>query len=139
MGQRRRGRECALQMLFQIDLAGGSPAEVFPEFWGAHEVEDDVRSFAERLVRGVIADRSRLDALLSGASERWRLERMAATDRNVLRIALWEFLHDPETPHAVVIDEAVEIARRFGNEESGAFVNGLLDGLRRRLAPEAEA
>lgn len=126
-------------MLFQIDLAGGNPTEVFPEFWGGHEAEDEVRQFAEHLVRGVVSDRDRLDALLAGASERWRLERMAATDRNVLRIALWEMLHDAETPHAVVIDEAVEIARRFGNEESGAFVNGLLDGLRKKLAPGAGA
>jgi len=133
LGQRRRARECALQMLFQIDLAGGSPGEVFPGFWAAHPVDEPVREFAERLVEGVVRERAAMDRLIETVSERWRLERIATVDRNVIRMALFEILHEADTPAAVAIDEAVEIARRFGSEQSGAFINGVLDAIRRRL------
>src|SRR5262245_44323923 len=120
-------------MLYQIDLAGGSPEEIFPQFWVNQESEVDVRAFAERLVRGVTQERGTLDQLIGESSDRWKVERMAATDRNVLRLAVWEMLREPETPAPVAIDEAVEIARRFGNDASGAFVNGVLDAIRKRL------
>lgn len=132
MGQRRRARECALQMLYQIDLAGGRPEEVFPDFWGALELEDDARIFAERLVRGTIAQREALDDLITACSAHWRIERMPAVDRNVLRMATYEMLFEDDTPIAVAIDEAIEIARRFGGEQSVAFVNGVLDAIRLR-------
>ena len=131
MGQRRRARECALQMLFQIDVTSTPPAEVFQEFWIDQSPADDVRAFAEGLVRGVAQQRRALDAVLAGSSEHWRIERMAVVDRNVLRMAIYELLWQPETPPAVVIDEAIEVAKRFGGEESGAFVNGVLDAVRR--------
>lgn len=133
MGQRRRARECALQMLFQIDLAGGNPEEVFPGFWAGQQPEEDVRAFAERLVRGVIRERARLDPIIAAAAENWRLERIATVDRNVLRIAVFELLHERDTPAVVCIDEAIEIAKRFGSEDSGGFINGVLDAIRRRV------
>ena len=132
MGQRRRAREHALQMLFQIDVTGASPGEVFQEFWrdqaGAAE-----RAFAEQLVLGVRRDLPELDRRIGEAAEHWRIERMAVVDRNVLRMALHELLADPETPPAVVLSEAVEVAKKFGGAESGAFVNGVLDAIRRKL------
>lgn len=131
MGKRRRARECALQMLFQIDLIGVEPAEVYAQFWDEHDTEDDVRAFTQELVDGVCSTREQLDARITEISERWRIERMAVVDRNVLRMALYEMNRQPETPTAVVIDEAIEVARRFGSEESAKFVNGVLDALRR--------
>lgn len=134
MGQRRRARECALQMLFQIDLAGGDPAEVYPHFWKEHDVEPEVKAFAQALTEGVVRERVVLDAAISAAAERWRIERMAVVDRNILRMAIFELTWHDETPPAVVIDEAIEVAKRFGSEQSGAFINGILDSVRRGLA-----
>ncbi|MEE8412607.1 MAG: transcription antitermination factor NusB [Acidobacteriota bacterium] len=131
MGKRRRARECALQMLFQIDLIGVERAEVYAQFWDEHDTEDDVRAFTQELVDGVCSTREQLDARITKIAERWRIERMAVVDRNVLRMALYEMNRQPETPTAVVIDEAIEVARRFGSEESAKFVNGVLDALRR--------
>jgi N utilization substance protein B len=133
MGHRRRSREFALQMLFQVDLTDSAPHEVFPQFWSQHAEEPEHVAFAERLVLGVVAERARFDRMIQEAAEHWRVERMAVVDRNVLRMALYELLHDRETPRAVVIDEAIEIAGRFGGADSGAFVNGILDAVRRRL------
>jgi len=134
LGQRRRARERALQMLFQLDLAGGSPDEVFEPFWEGQETDDEGRVFAERLVRGVTAEKARLDRTIAAAAENWRVERMAVVDRNVLRLAVYELMHEDDTPGAVVIDEAIEIAKRFGSEQSGSFINGVLDAVNRRLA-----
>lgn len=136
MGQRRRARECALQMLFQIDLTNAQPAEVFSEFWEDQSPAPELRAFAERLVEGVRREREQLDRLIADASEHWRLERMAVVDRNVLRIAVYELLFDPDTPAAVVLDEAIEVARKYGSEESAAFINGVLDAVRRRIVAE---
>ena len=133
MGQRRRARERALQMLFQLDLAGGRPEEMFDAFWEGQETDADGRAFAERLVNGVVAEKARLDRTIAAAAENWRVERMAVVDRNVLRLAVYELLDEPETPPAVVLDEAIEIAKRFGSEQSGGFINGVLDAVRRRI------
>lgn len=119
-------------MLFQIDLAGDTPEQVFEHFWvGQPEADPPTREFAERLVGGVVKERARLDRAIADHARHWRLERMAVVDRNVLRLAAWELLCDPETPAAVVIDEAVEVARRFGSEQSSSFINGILDAVRR--------
>jgi len=117
-------------MLFQIDLSGVEPAEVYAQFWLAHDMEADVRTFSQELVDGVYAARDGLDARIAEAAQRWKLERMAVVDRNILRMALYEMNRRPQTPAAVVIDEAIEVARRFGTEESARFVNGVLDALR---------
>ena len=128
MGVRRRGRELALQILYQHELAGASVEEIFAGFEELQQAPAVAREFAIALVRGVMARRSEIDAHLGGQADNWRLVRMAAVDRNILRLALFELLSDPETPPAVVIDEAVEIAKRFGSERSSQFVNGVLDG-----------
>jgi len=117
-------------MLFQIDLSGVEPGEVYAQFWDSHDVEADVRAFSQELVDGVYAARDGLDKKISEAAKRWRLSRMPVVDRNILRMALFEMNLNPETPPAVVIDEAIEVARRFGTDESARFVNGVLDALR---------
>ena len=124
MGQRRRAREYALQMLFQVDLTGSSPREVFGHFWHGQDAGEPVRSFAERLVLGVTESQSEMDRWIAESAENWRIERMAVVDRNVLRMAVFEMLRDPETPPVVIIDEAIEVAKKFGSEESGSFING---------------
>jgi len=138
MGSRRKGREFALQMLFQIEMAGQKPEEVMALFWQGRQVLDAARNFAEHLVTGAVEVRPRLDAALGAASAHWRLKRMPAVDRNIMRLALYEMLFMADTPRVVAIDEAIEIAKRFGSEESSQFVNGILDRLRKEIE-QAEA
>jgi len=133
VGQRRRARECALQMLFQIDLAGGAPGEIYPHFWREHEAEIEVKTFAEGLVEGVMRRREALDRVIAEAAEHWRLERMAVVDRNILRMAVYELAWLPDTPAAVVLDEAIEVGKKYGSEQSGSFINGILDSVRKRI------
>lgn len=120
-------------MLYQIDQTGISCEELFPQFWASQESSEAIQVFAEQLVRGVLQQRAALDSLINKLAERWRIDRMAVVDRNVLRIAAWELLHHAETPPVVAIDEAIEVAKRFGSADSGKFVNGILDGIREHL------
>lgn len=120
-------------MLFQLDVAGGDPADIYPHFWKEHEVETDVKTFASELVEGVVQEREALDRIIGGSAENWRIERMAVVDRNILRIAVFELARLPETPPAVVLDEAIEVGKKFGSENSGAFLNGILDAIRKRI------
>ena len=135
MGHRRLAREHALQALFQIDLTGDGAPEVLRGFWEGRAVDPATREFTERLVEGVMRERKRVDERIREVAERWRLERMPVVDRNVLRVAVYELL-EGDAPAAVVIDEAIEVAKRYGSEESGSFVHGLLDAVRARLARE---
>ncbi len=135
-GARHRGRAAALCMLYQHELSGDAADSVVSAFGDGLADEDlgaSSRSFAERLFRGTLRRRDEIDGLIRSGSAHWRLERMAVVDRNVLRLALFELLEDPGTPAAVILDEAVELAKLFGGEESGAFVNGVVDGIRRQL------
>ncbi len=149
MSARRRGRQAALCMLYQSDLSGDTAEQAIELFFDGELMRPDAsaddefeeppldaasRRFAEHLVRGVRRRIDELDALIRAGSEHWRLERMAAVDRNVIRLALFELLDEPDTPAAVILDEAVELAKYYGGEVSGAFVNGVADGIRRRLA-----
>jgi transcription antitermination protein NusB len=133
MASRHKAREYALQMLYQAETAGVPIAEVISHFWVDREVPEEVRSFAQRLASGAADSLPEIDALLTSNLDNWRLERLAIVDRNVLRLAVYEFLHETETPSVVIIDEAIEIAKRFGGEDSGQFVNGILDALRKEL------
>ena len=130
MGIRRKSRELVLQMLFQADMGKQTPELVRKTFWAERSnVEDDVRGVAEDLFR-VASDRmTEIDALIEKHTKHWRMERMATVDRNVLREAVAEFLGYPETPHAIVIIEALEIARKFSSPESVQLINGVLDSV----------
>ena len=131
---RRRARELALQLLYQHEHTGADLDVMqtdFDEWTGSN---DGVRDFADFLLRGTLANLEKLDEELALQTAHWRLERLAAVDRNILRLAMFELMHDTDTPPAVVIDEAIEIAKKFGAEESGRFVNGVLDGfIKRRI------
>lgn len=133
MGARTAGREAALQMLFALEVSGDPPAAVVRRFWQSFEGQPESKEYAEACALGVVAALERIDALLREASLHWRLERMTRVDRNVLRVGAWELLERHDVPRAVVLDEAVEMAKRFGTEESGPFVNGVLDRVAENL------
>jgi transcription antitermination protein NusB len=134
MGTRRKSRELALQMLFQADMGKQPPEEVRKTFWrGRGEVGAEVQGFANDLFR-VASDRGpEIDQLIETHAEHWRMDRMAAVDRNILRAAVAELLAFSDTPRAVVINEALEIARKFSTLESVQFINGVLDSVGREL------
>ncbi len=116
-----------MQMLFAMEAGGGSAERVIAAFWRETPGDPEGREYADRMVRGVSGDLDKVDEAVRKASTNWRLERMARVDRNVLRLGAWELLMSSDVPRAVILDEAVELAKRFGSEDSGAFVNGVLD------------
>ena len=149
-------REMAVQMLYQSDLGGSPLPHIFSTFdlteYLAREAAADGKrglptaeerseyakqrkrieeafDYAQQLVRGTVDHQEQIDGMIRGQADNWRLERMPAVDRNILRLAVYEMLHEKETPKLVVLDEAIELAKKFGSEQSGRFVNGLLDGL----------
>jgi len=137
MGTRRKSRELALQMLFQADMGRQSAAEVRRTFWAErNNVAADVRGFAEDIFRAALERGADIDALIERHAEHWRMDRMAAVDRNIMREAVAELLGYPATPRAVVINEALEIARKFSSPESVQFINGVLDSIGRELEKE---
>jgi N utilization substance protein B len=140
MGKRREGREAALQFLYQLDANHEKPAELFPQFWvlrrapgKKNETSAKTRAFAEQLVEGVAAHLGDIDARIKKFAANYELHRISAVDRNILRLAIFEMLHCPEVPPVVSINEAIEIAKRFGSEESGRFINGILDRVRSEI------
>jgi transcription antitermination protein NusB len=141
-GGRRGARESALQMLYQWEVGRLTMPEVRRLFWdmgdeGAPDVSDRSRSFATTLADGTVEHISQIDRLIEESAENWRLARMPVMDRLILRLAVYEFLHQAETPQPVVIDEALELAKRFSTPEAVKFINGVLEGVRKRLAPDA--
>lgn len=139
---RRRGREAALQMLYQWEIGRLSMPLVRSTFWDVGQPEagalsERIRSFAERLASGTAEHIATLDPMIDAQATHWRIERMPVVDRLILRLAVYELLHEAETPRPVVIDEALELAGRFSTPEAVKFINGVLDGIRRRLDEEA--
>ncbi len=138
-GRRRRARELALQLLYQRDIARTEPEEMFARTEEYVSAAPEVQEYASRLVLGTLSRLEELDERLARQSDHWRLGRMPVVDRNLLRVALYELLYEDETPDPVVIDEAVEIAKKFSTPSSAPFVNGVLDGIRRSLYGPREA
>jgi len=135
MRVRTRARELALQFLYRVDFHGPACRPELESFLGSalkgKSGEREAEAFAVHLVDGVLRHRDSIDALLRAAASNWELERMAVVDRNVLRIGVFELLHDPEVPMKVAINEAIELGKRYSTEASGAFINGILDRIRR--------
>ena len=131
-GTRRRARECALQMLYGADVVRGRQDFSTDDYWeelGDAELDTRLKDFANKLVNGTIENLEKIDDRIRTRAEHWRIERMAIVDRNVLRLAVYEFLFE-DTPHTVVINEALEIARRFSTFEATQFINGILDAIK---------
>ena len=133
MGARTRGREAALQILFAEDLAGGSLAHAERLHWAHLAASVEGKDFAHQVVEGYGEHADEIDAMIRKVSEHWRIERMPLVDRNILRLATYELMFMPDVPRKVTLNEAVELAKRYGGEGSAGFVNGVLD----RIATEA--
>jgi len=135
MGSRRKARECALQMLFAADVAEMPADDVVRSYWaelGESDLDETAREFATRLASRTLSNLELLDERIRSRAEHWRIARMAVVDRNILRLAVYEFLYEP-TPRTVAINEALEIARRFSTYEATQFINGILDAIKRDL------
>jgi N utilization substance protein B len=129
VGARHSGREAALQMLFQMEASGVTADQAIELYWRsfAADADPEGRAYADEAVRGVANTRDELDEQITKASTHWRIERMSRVDRNVLRLGTWELTHRMDVPRAVSLDEAVELAKAYGTDESSAFVNGVLN------------
>lgn len=139
LGMRRKARESALQVLYQLD--GGSQMTVeqaLAYYWESFDGDAEARAFADRLVRGTQTQLAAIDDIITKSSKNWRLERMARVDRNILRLAVYELKYESEIPPRVTINEAIEVAKRFGTAESSAFVNGILDRIAQDLGADGK-
>jgi transcription antitermination protein NusB len=133
MGIRHQGRELALKALYRIDICGGASNEDLAQFFENFPADDRARRFATTLVQGVHAEVAELDKLLAGALEHWSIRRLSRVDHNILRMALFELMRMEDVPARVTIDEAIELAKCYGDQDSGRFVNGVLDQLAGQL------
>lgn len=139
MSKRREGREAAIQFLFQGDLNDTPASELAAGFWKMREDEKEaasaakVRAFAEELIAGVATHREEIDKRITACLVNFELGRLAAVDRNVLRVAIFELLYSPEVAPVVIINEAIEVAKKFGTEKSGGFINGVLDRIKNEI------
>ena len=133
MRKRTRSRECALQILYSVDIRKASAfAEVATDYWKQNSEDDVVREFAMVLVDGTLKHLKDIDKLITDYTDNWRIERMAVIDRNIIRMATFELIYLEQIPPKVAINEAVELAKRFGDDESGRFVNGVLDKINKQ-------
>ncbi len=132
MGQRSKARVCAMQMLYQREWSNEVPERVIEDFWTMRNGTTAVRAMAERLFIGTEREREGIDADITSVMTNWELGRLAAIERNVLRLGAYELKFEDQTPSAVIIDEAIEISKRYGEADSSSFVNGILDALKRR-------
>jgi N utilization substance protein B len=132
MGARRKARELALQMLFQHDMSGNSPDMITSTFEELQKSKANTREFATKIFRGTVDNLPKIDDMIQAQADNWRLSRMAVVDRNIIRMSVYEFLHESDTPKLVIIDEAIEIAKKFGTQKSSQFINGILDGILKR-------
>lgn len=134
MGKRRKAREFALQILFRLNLGHESLTDkMLEEFWDANPISQEVKEYATTLVKGTIEHLIEIDKIISDSAENWSLERMACVDRNILRFATYELLYRPDIPSTVIINEAIEIGKKYGTEESGPFINGILDRIAKEI------
>ena len=133
MGTRRKAREHALQLLYQVDMTDSGVEEALRLHWSREPADPDVVEFADRLARGAVEHLARIDDLIAEASINWKVSRMSYVDRNILRLATFEFLELEDVPPMASLNEAIELGKRFGTTESGAFINGILDRIARNL------
>jgi N utilization substance protein B len=135
MGKRRKARECALQILFQLEFNTADPQTLMRQYWEYQKTPADIREHGSWLIEQILTKREEIDRAIQAASKNWRLARMGVVDRNIMRIAVCELLYEPALVPAIVINEAIEIAKRYSGQESATFVNGILDAVRKHLRP----
>jgi len=133
MGKRRIAREYTLQLLFQVEFNDSLPEQVLNRFWEGKRSQRDVMEYCTRLFRGIIKNRHNLDDAIQSVSEHWRISRMAHVDRNILRLAAYELLFEENLAPPIVINEAIEIAKKYSSEQAATFINGILDAMKKDL------
>jgi N utilization substance protein B len=136
-GPRRQAREAALQILYFWEVGRAQPESAIDAYFAEHlpDASDAVTTFASQIVHGTVDEVAAIDAVIAEHSRNWRVERLATIDRLILRMAVWELRHEPDTPPAAVINEALELARRFSTDDAVKFINGVLDGIKRAATP----
>lgn len=134
MRKRTKARECALQILYQIDITKDSSDNLLSAFWEDKKTESEVRDFATALVKGTVENMQKIDDIITKYASNWKLKRMAVVDRNVLRLSAYELLYREDIPPKVSINEAVDLAKKYGDIDSGKFVNGVLDRINKEEA-----
>jgi len=132
MGNRRKSREYSLQLLYARDVTGWQMEDISPIFWKDRSTSEQTKGYAINIVNGVLAHATEINTSIEQNSSNWKITRMSYVDRNILRIAVYEFMYE-DSPPVVVINEAIELAKRYGDGESGQFVNGVLDAIRKSL------
>ena len=132
MGARRKARELALQMLYQYDLSANPPQQIVDTFEELQKSKPNTREFATKIFHGTVANLASIDEMIAAQADNWRITRMAVVDRNIIRMSIYELLEESETPKLVIIDEAIEIGKKFGTQKSSQFINGILDGILKR-------
>ncbi len=137
MHQRRKAREIALQVLYAIDVLHIDAKEAITLFWNNFQATEDSRKFSTLLIEGAWDNRDQIDDLIRSCSENWSLERMSRVDRNILRMAVYELLYCPTIPPKVTLNEAIDIGKMYGSENSGSFINGILDAVYLKLSKES--
>jgi len=133
MGHRRKAREETLRILFQIEFEDAEFDTVVAQYWKNRKIHEEIKEYSTWLVSGIISHKGEIDDTIQSVSEHWRISRMALVDRNILRMAVFEILYEENIDTAVVINEAIEIARKYSGNEAATFVNGILDGVRKKL------
>ncbi|MFW6160755.1 MAG: transcription antitermination factor NusB [Acidobacteriota bacterium] len=133
MGKRRKARECCLQILYQLEFEPSSEEKVLQDFWKNISPSTEIQNYCTWLVKGISEQKDKLDRILQSVSKNWKLERMTLIDRNILRIAVFELVFEKHITPAIIINEAIEIAKKFSGEKSAVFINGVLDAIRKSL------
>jgi N utilization substance protein B len=133
MGRRRKAREETLRILYRLEFDNRQPEETLSQYWENKKTNQATREYSTWLVNGIISHHKKIDTIIQNASEHWRLSRMALIDRNILRMAVFELLYEENIEPAVVINEAIEIAKAYSGDEAATFVNGVLDAIRKNL------
>jgi N utilization substance protein B len=133
MGQRRKAREDTLRILFRLEFENKQIEKTLDQYWKSKKASEEIKEYSTWLVNGVISDQAKIDNIIQQVSEHWRISRMALVDRNILRMAVFELLYEEKIAPAIVINEAIEIAKKYSGEEAATFVNGILDAVRKDL------
>jgi len=134
MGKRRRARESTIQILFQLEFDDPFPEQIIEGYWQNRKVPKEIVEYGTWLVKGIINHKDEIDKIVQSVSEHWRISRMAVVDRNILRLAVFEFLYEKDLDQAIVINEAIEIAKKYSSDQSSMFINGVLDAIKERLS-----
>lgn len=133
MGRRRKAREDTLRILFRLEFENKQIEKTLDQYWKSKKASEEIKEYSTWLVNGVISDQAKIDNIIQRVSEHWRISRMALVDRNILRMAVFELLYEENIAPAIVINEAIEIAKKYSGEEAATFVNGILDAVRKDL------